>query len=245
MQRGISPYRLIDAAGNLVLVGYSDKNQFVSAYGELRRFANKSDYNPDIFCVWKRQHEISCRFWNRDGSSEPMCGNALRALGYLLLASDGKSCAIETPFTPVRVYKENDNYGIAIDASRAQLSVLENGNVFVDIGTPHLIKRTDELLSPREESLARFLQETLNVSVTLLAHCGGQLNARTFERGGPGETGSCGTGAVSSFLAARALGIIRSRGVDVLFGSGKSLRVDLDTRGMEIRLMGKCLSVAF
>jgi diaminopimelate epimerase len=259
MENGARPCakaRLYNAAGNWVLVvdaGSQPQRAAHLAIGRLleRRFSARGLPGPDILCLLIRGKTLRAEFSNPDGSPEDMCANALRCLPLELALAPGERAAIETDCGPVEVVRTSlETTALLMDRDAISLRRADERAVLVDIGTRHLVFATDCLTSPEIEreglALARGSQP---VNATFISVNDAGLAARTFERGvSRAETGSCGTGAISAFLAARELGLLpdsRSAGdVPVAFGSGQILRVRWKAGEPRVRLSGPCTQLA-
>ncbi|MBS1912374.1 MAG: diaminopimelate epimerase [Bacteroidetes bacterium] len=194
--------------------------------------------------------DFEMRYFNRDGSTGMMCGNggrcAVRFAHSLGLVADPEAitftnagvrytaaltdlgCRVDFP--PPRGFR----LGFTIDLLDAR--VVCN---YADVGTPHAV-----LFIPQEGMTGvrhiadldiavwghalrfhpQFGREGANANFVELRPDGAGILLRTFERGVEGETGACGTGAVSSAIIASLLHGLRPP-VSVTVTSGATLRV--------------------
>lgn len=196
---------------------------------------------------------FAAEFFNPDGSHGAMCGNggrcavrfagdfgAITAHENILFTMAGTEYLarfvesdVEVRFPPTREIIEN----IEIAVHGALLTA-----TYVNVGSDHSVFFYDDLrrLLPalpedfHHFDLAAFAPPIRNhttfaprgVNVNVICVHGSNLLLRTFERGVEGETGACGTGALSAAIAAVMRGIVRSP-VTLLPTSGRPLTVSM------------------
>lgn len=161
-------------------------------------------------------------FYNPDGSGGMMCGNGGRCI--VAFAAD---LGIVKPGEPI-VFEAPDGLHQAKILSEGTIRLkmkdvteikrfAEDGNIFIDTGTRHLVKfvsRLEEYPVLAEGRVLRndprFAPAGVNVNFVEPTLEDGQvvLNVRTFEKGVEDETLACGTGIVASALAAYSQGIV-------------------------------------
>jgi len=165
------------------------------------------------------------RYWNRDGSVGPMCGNgalcATRLAVVLEYAAEGEEVRFSTPAGLHRGRVVGAQSEIAFPdcpmpkpAPKVRTAEGETQPLLVDTGVPHLILTVDDVepvpVAERGPGLRRDpALGPLGANVNWLApRPDGSWNVRTFERGVEAETLACGTGAVACALsvASRRLG---------------------------------------
>jgi len=151
----------------------------------------------DIDFVWD--------FYNSDGSSANMCGNASRAVSHyayfnnLTISSNinflTKAGKIET-FVDGNVVES-----MMVSHVEKKEPFEEDGFLwwFVDTGVPHLVSICDDL-DKFDLFLAKKLRDKYNANVNFVCIKNNNLHIRTFERGVEGETLACGTGISAGFL---------------------------------------------
>ena len=157
------------------------------------------------------------RFWNRDGSPGPMCGNgalcATRLAGVLELVAAGEEVRFSTPAGIHRGRVVEGDSEIWLPDCAAPLAVPavktvagEEGPMLARPSVPPLVLRVKDVdrvpLEDRGPPLRRdpALGEG-GANVNWVAPKGdGTWTYRTFERGVEGETLACGTGAVACAL---------------------------------------------
>jgi diaminopimelate epimerase len=144
-------------------------------------------------------------FYNSDGSSAEMCGNAARAVShYVGLVTGQKDLKFETRVGVIRseVHGAGD-----IEVQLPAIAEQEFGEAFDFIrpGVPHVVvraKNLDDIAGLTEQALSikalpRFKRDGTNV--TFIRTVGdNHLQAKTHERGVEGFTKSCGTGAIAA-----------------------------------------------
>lgn len=200
---------LCDAAGNVILwveaaegPGFSTMPDLAFWNGLSKEASNVP--TPDTIGIFSISESgaVKTRFWNRDGTKEMLCGNAIRCLPLLLGIFD-EWIAIDTPIGRVRAMASSPSECM-IDVPRQLIrrTILAGvGEFLVDAGTPHLVTFVPDLWTPRVKRIGRKAcrgDSAVNVTFVRIDETG--LLVRTFERG-VGETRSCGTGALSAFVS--------------------------------------------
>lgn len=156
------------------------------------------------------QHDFAWDFYNSDGGSAEMCGNAARAVSLYVNKKYGKSkLSFKTRVGVVTatVHSEKDIEVIlpAVKEAEWNQSAQEVKFDFIRPGVPHAVVRVHQL-KPIEELRAtalkikatpRFLKEGVNVT---FVHPLSETSAEsvTFERGVENFTLACGTGAIAA-----------------------------------------------
>lgn len=180
-------------------------------------------------------YDATMIIYNSDGSRAKMCGNALRAVGYLL-ASLNKSHQqlVETDSGLRRVYI-NENSVMAQmgrakfipfsldDFSDIRLTTsLKSALHFdlVSVGNTHLAVMLKDQKDVDFRLIAPLLSKNLDVNVEFFTIIDGKICARVYERGS-GETLSCGTGACAVVASAVKNRLIDYGKTKVRFGSGE------------------------
>jgi diaminopimelate epimerase len=224
-----------DAAGNRIVVVDGRLSASELPVESVFRHVAGLDYvcQPDLFAVLTSRPGVCASFWNRDGSKERVCGNALRCIGWLLARQNQP----ETVWTDHGEFMVGCDDGWAwVDFPVASISARSVGanQWLVDCGTPHAVWMVEDL-NDRDTAI-RALQRSAGagaINVTIAAGAPGGWKVRTFERG-VGETGSCGTGAVAVFVTlARNGGLASSAGFE--FASGHSLVASLERDAIRLR----------
>ncbi len=173
----------------------------------------KKDKTGEVDYVWD--------FYNADGSSAEMCGNAARCAGqycYEELKIEKKKIIFKTLSGEISCEKKEDNQFVVempsakIKENEMQLSTATATEKFMyaDVGVPHLVIEKDEdFLSKINEdktlAWAKSFREhprlaPTGANVTIVHSFKNKKKAVTFERGVENFTLSCGTGAVAAAL---------------------------------------------
>lgn len=155
-----------------------------------------------------KQYDFEMVFYNPDGS-QSLCGNGSRCavnfakkLGILttntiFLAYDGPHTAEVLPNNDVRLMMQNVQ----------NVRELEGG-MFVDTGSPHLVKFVDHVTDYpvyQEGHSIRYSEpfRKTGVNINFVEIKGkSKIYVRTYERGVENETLSCGTGVTAAAIAA-------------------------------------------
>ncbi len=191
--------------------------------------------------------DFSAWFFNPDGSYGAMCGNGARCAvkfaversfftpdnnkALFMMQDKEYLCEItgdmyEVYFPPPK--KTETDIGIKIENS----SIFGS---FINVGSRHFVINYDTFFkddfflfdvngfAPKVRNHADFAPEGVNVNIFKVI--GNEIFLRTFERGVEAETGACGTGAVSTAIAA-VLKRIAAVPVTIIPSSKKALFVD-------------------
>lgn len=185
-------------------------------------------------------------FFNPDGSSAEMCGNALRCMGrWSNFVLQKNEVTFATLKGDVTVKKIGDDFSaeltfINFAATKLPFQTSAGGQegTLINTGVPHAVfnvNSIDEKASAQSVVNAlRFhpLTGKSGTNVTLLEKTGQrQFRTVTFERGVEGYTLSCGTGV----LAAAAHGLNIRSGADV----PSDVEADVETPGGRLRVLFK------
>lgn len=178
------------------------------------------------------EYDFEWEFYNADGSTATMCGNASRAVAHFAMEK-GISQDGEAQFlTGAGVIKARVN-GLYVVSNMTKPIVLsqeiqeENETWwFVDTGVPHLVA-IRESIEAFDIEQARRLRNKYNCNVNICRVEGNTLYVRTYERGVEDETLACGTGMVASFVHAHGEGLVDDD-VNVFPRSGDELYVSLE-----------------
>lgn len=206
-----------------------------------------------VFLEQLKDSEFKWHFYNSDGSSAEMCGNAVRCVHAYIkdhisdkmnvvtiqtlsgkITSEFKSGQYHVKMNPpvgltelsiTKSYFSNDEDSAAFD--RVALA----DAVFVDTGVPHLVVNVKDWDHAMTKSAIWFYlrnhkQFSKGTNVTLVqSQKNGEVRAITFERGVDNFTQACGTGAVA---AAIAIGKKENRKLINISMPGGKLIVDLN-----------------
>lgn len=180
-------------------------------------------------------------YFDRDGTWEPMCGNALRCVGQYLFdrrAITGSIGMIDTDDGPREVRLESGTVLACIGEPR-EFSQVGKDEWFVFTGCAHLVlELTDvERLDVRrlgsrlrhDDDLCCRVGHPEGVHVDFVESTTTGLRVRTYEPGVEDETLACGTGVGASAYAWWSRGEL-TMPVEVTTRGGQ-MTVDMDTRG--------------
>ena len=189
-------------------------------------------------------------YYNSDGKISTMCGNGGRCVMHYCYSYDiidNKSEFLACDGIHHGII--NDDY---VKVSMSDVNGYEKYNdyLFLNTGSPHLVKFVDDVSSLDLINISRNIQKSNRfdngVNVNLVSRKNDNLyQIRTYERGVEDETLSCGTGAVASALALNILSLINSKTVN-LDTKGGLLTVDFNksnSKYTDIHLSGKVKKV--
>ncbi len=196
--------------------------------------------DPDLGPVDFKWH-----FFNADGSSAEMCGNAGRCAARFAFDHGlaGKAMVFDTIAGPIQAWLGDDG--------SVKLEMVKPFDAFTDLeleasgqkvgmhginsGVPHAVLLWENLEAAPVKDMGREIRfhehfAPAGTNVNFACEMGGQLLVRTYERGVEDETLACGTGAVASALMlGPALGLTSP--VTVKVASGEELRVYFEEQG--------------
>lgn len=156
-------------------------------------------------------HHFQWDFYNSDGSSAEMCGNAARcAVRFIANHYNISDCLIETAAGAVCGKIDDDKIEVSWELhsdKMVEVNVdLENFKTFqgfyINTGVPHfVIANSTREVTPEDcleiQRHPRFGQSQTNVTLLETSDQGVNLT-KTFERGVKGFTLACGTGVIAS-----------------------------------------------
>ena len=200
-------------------------------------------------------------FFNSDGSTAEMCGNAARCAAYFCkeyqLANDATTIKFKTGagLVTAELLSESE---IEIKMPPAQIleaqkslytnALGEQTFLYTNTGVPHLVQKISsrfdylELKEMARESRHHSELLPAGANVTFFSEIGfGKIKAVTFERGVEDFTPACGTGAVAAALAYYTENS-QSEEVSVEMPGGK-LRVQFDLGIKSPRLIGNAILI--
>jgi diaminopimelate epimerase len=178
------------------------------------------------------EYDFEWDFYNADGSSATMCGNASRAVAHFAIekgiSQDGRSEFL----TGAGVIRAVIN-GLYVVSDMTKPIILsediqeENEKWwFIDTGVPHLVAIRENIdLFDIEE--ARRLRNTYNANINICTIEDNTLHVRTYERGVEDETLACGTGMIACFVRAYKQELIQ-KDIKVFPKSGDELYISLE-----------------
>jgi len=179
------------------------------------------------------EYDFEWDFYNADGSTATMCGNASRAVAHFAMekgiSQEGKAEFLTG--AGVITAHVNGNYVTSDMTKPVRLSteLEEEGETwwFIDTGVPHIIG-IRENIDEFDLAQARRLRDKFNANVNICrVEDKDTLYVRTYERGVEDETLACGTGITACFIRANDEGLVNDM-VKVFPKSGDELYVSLE-----------------
>jgi diaminopimelate epimerase len=183
----------------------------------VKRYESKNAYT---------ENHTSWNYYNRDGNSVPFCGNGVRCIGKYLMENykeaKGKLVSSVNQITNFDV-KEDQVFFNSPDPYEIEINKSENSSLvysiisqfdflqpfsfkFINVGVPHLVIETEFNIFEMDDGtfnlicseLYKSLNKGFNINF-ITVNDKNSFSIRTFERGVDRETGSCGSGTLSSF----------------------------------------------
>lgn len=158
-----------------------------------------------VFLETSSANDFAWDFYNNDGGSAEMCGNAARAVSlYVYLSAGKKDLTFKTKVGVVnaKIYSVND---IEVELPKIREEKWGPDFDFVNSGVPHVVVKSTNLKDTakmRKTALTlkqrpEFLKDGTNVTF-IKAVSPGKIESVTFERGVEDFTLACGTGAIAA-----------------------------------------------
>lgn len=195
----------LNGAGNSFVI-IENINDQMTPRNQLAQLVCRLDLNGKtdglLFVEKLQPHKFKWDFYNSDGSTAEMCGNAARCVTRYLSEKEnliGVELEIQTLAGSV--------FGKMISASEIEIKmppvIIENfqdGFQRINTGVPHLIYPIENIKNvSQNKEHARELRHKWNANVTFVASIANdELDAVSFERGVEDFTLACGTGAVAA-----------------------------------------------
>jgi diaminopimelate epimerase len=149
-------------------------------------------------------------YYNADGNESTMCGNGGRCISHLYFSLTGKTTASFKAVDGIHVSHLKSDGIVALKMNDVDEVRKDGDNYVIDTGSPHFIKRMDEINDLNVDVEGRkirynskYMEQGINVNFMALKE--DFIEVRTYERGVEGETLSCGTGVTACALAADVL----------------------------------------
>jgi diaminopimelate epimerase len=155
--------------------------------------------------------DLKWEFYNSDGSSAEMCGNAARCVGKYWLEShpDLQSVSVETLGGVIELKKHELGIQVQMPTAHGYQQISNQGpeHTFINTGVPHAVVELQKWdvkvmtdLAQQIKSQSSYKEHGTNVTFFLKE--GDSIKAMTHERGVEDFTLSCGTGAVAAAVVA-------------------------------------------
>lgn len=153
------------------------------------------------------EFDFFMKYFNSDGRESTMCGNGGRCI--TKFAHEQGFIENKTVFRAIDGLHQArvDEELIHLQMNPVKSIVDKHGDLIMDTGSPHFVRKVDELpsndlflsQSRKIRYSEPFKKEGINVN---FYKAGSAISSKTYERGVEEETLSCGTGAVAVALAA-------------------------------------------
>ncbi len=182
------------------------------------------------------EHDFKMVYFNSDGRQSSMCGNGGRCI--LQFVHDLGMTQENYAFTAIDGLHHGvvDRDEVCLEMKNVEgVELFENGDLFLDTGSPHHIVFRDtlpgdEFIKSAKEIRHNKRYDAQGVNVNFVKASGKQLEMRTFERGVENETLSCGTGVTAAAISAYHSGNISGNIINVKTAGG-NLQVKFKANG--------------
>lgn len=177
-------------------------------------------------------YDFEWDFYNSDGSTAKMCGNASRCVAHFAhekgICKDNRAEFLTG--AGVITATINGMYVVSdmVNPTLSNVSIEEYGQRWwlIDSGVPHLVAIQDNV-DIFDIAQARALRQKYDCNVNICCIDEDTMFVRTYERGVEAETLACGTGMVACFIRAYEERLVSSE-VEVHPRSGDELRVSYE-----------------
>jgi diaminopimelate epimerase len=150
-------------------------------------------------------YDFEWEFYNSDGSTAAMCGNASRCVAHFAHEKGISKDNIAEFLTGAGVIRATINgFYVVSDMVEPKIvrdNIEEDGERWwlIDSGVPHLVV-VRENIDDFDIDQARRLRQKYNCNVNICKVDGDTMYVRTYERGVEDETLACGTGMVACYI---------------------------------------------
>ena len=202
------------AAGNTFIGAWLEEGEQVPTSEKIAEVC--AQHGTDGFFAVSPSHgdsDISVVYFNRDGSKDGVCGNALAcAAGLGKELGVGDSYSIEACGKIHRAFVDSKGVSVTFpDASKEP--VLIDNHYHIDVGVPHVVvpmpyPPTSGDVSSFGHNYIRNWPGSEMINVSMFSMDGDFMHVASYEYGVWRVTGSCGTGILAAFNVARHLGKI-------------------------------------
>ena len=217
-----------------------------------RRFGVGADGAVFVETCVKGTAEYRWDFYNSDGSTAEMCGNAARCMARWAQHAEGVAPLERTTFETAAGRASCAMHGEVAEADLpfvGRSSRVIDGGWLYDIGVPHAVVEVQELDRAQSADGARLIERlrwlpeagARGANVTFFARSPqpGRISSTTFERGVEGFTMACGTGVIAAALASLGEGFDDGKEVAVTVVSpGGVMEVSFEASRPGVRLRG-------
>lgn len=145
-------------------------------------------------------------YYNSDGHEGSMCGNGGRCITAFAQASGwiDRECSFEAA-DGLHLANVLENGDVSLSLNDVAQVRKQDGNYFLDTGSPHLVKFVDNAMDMDVVTEGRRYRYDKSfpdgTNVNFVEFKGDHVLVRTYERGVEDETLSCGTGVTAAAIA--------------------------------------------
>ena len=259
------PFVRMNGAGNAFVVVNALEQPFAPTAEQVRALTETEPFDQLIALEPSERADAFMRVWNADGGQVETCGNALRCVGWLLMASTGKAeVSIDTlggmttaraagdrrvtvdmgpprlDWSEVPLAEAMDTRGVELQVGPIDDPVLHTPGV-VSMGNPHVVffmdhAPNDGFVRGTGSLIEHHPLFPEGVNVGF-AHpvATDRIRLRVWERGA-GLTQACGTGACAALVASARRGLTgRKATIEV---DGGELEIDWDEASGHVFMTG-------
>jgi diaminopimelate epimerase len=219
MQTRVEVIRTIAAGNSFFIIPNFQKNK-ISKSVKLKLIRSLSKLQKTDGCVFLHSTsgaDFEWDFYNSDGSSADMCGNACRVVAFYFFSKikPKRRITFKTSVGVVQVDMKEPKLPLVRMPYSMKLLKFNGAILKLNSGVPHCIFWGDP-----QKNLAQKVRKTENANVTFVKRSRKGWNAVTYERGVENFTSACGTGAIAAAWAIKQF-IKKQKPIEIKMPGGK------------------------
>lgn len=207
------PFKKLHGAGNDFIIMHAPIKPLSNKLIEMLCHRNFGIGADGLILISKsKEVDFKMEYFNADGFGDSMCGNGGRAAAvFAYLELNGKKNmqfeAIDGLHQAEIIHTEGGSFDVKISMNDITDFDLNDERLIVNTGSPHLVKRCDNLTALDIVKSAAPIRYDKSISeegvnVNFMQRQNDEIFLRTYEKGVENETLACGTGATAAAIAA-------------------------------------------
>ncbi|MBZ0244271.1 MAG: diaminopimelate epimerase [Bacteroidales bacterium] len=207
------PFKKLHGAGNDFIIMHAPVEPLTNKFIEMLCHRNFGIGADGLILISKGEKvDFKMDYYNADGYGGSMCGNGGRAAAvFAFLELNAKKNmqfeAIDGLHQAEIIQALEGSFDVKISMNDITDFDLNEDRLIVNTGSPHYVKRCDNLAGLDLINTATPIRYDKNISeegvnVNFMERTNGEIYLRTYEKGVENETLACGTGATAAAIAA-------------------------------------------
>lgn len=202
-------------AGNDFIMINSIKNEILLSTEKIYEMCDRrTGIGADglIVLLPSENHDFKMKYYNCDGKESTFCGNGGRCVAAFayrerIIGSTTTYEAADGIHKAKISQKSFNEFHVELTMRDILSYKLDETSLLIDTGSPHYVKKVNNLCDLDVNSEGAKIRYDKNISVNgvnvdFLLNESGKISIRTYERGVENETLACGTGVTASAIAA-------------------------------------------